>query len=137
MLTELILAVLILSDFALLIFAIALCFMKSSIMEFDYIYRAITGILFIVLNYYLSQLFINGFVVVSGTAITSQALNTFFFWFMGGFGLLYVALQIIFYVLDKLDYISRRIVTNVGDIVQKDYSEVAGEMSDNVNGRKH
>jgi hypothetical protein len=133
MITDLILAVLIISDIAFLILAIALCFVKSTqFLEFEYIFRFMCGILLIAMNYYISQLFLNGYTLAGGIAVFSPTMNTFFFWIMGGFSLLYVALQVAFYVVEKVEYATRKIATDVAGMEKKDFDMIKEE---NTNGQ--
>jgi hypothetical protein len=130
MITDFLLGTLILCDFLLLMFCIILCFIKApSWLEFEYVFKAMCGLLLLILNYSISQFFINGNATGAVASITDISLGTFFFWFMGGFSLLYVLMQVIMYVLEKLTYAASAIETNVNKSVKKDMATIEEDMN--------
>lgn len=129
MITDSILGILIVCDIASFLFCLILCFLKApNWVEVEVVVRSIAGLFTMVLSYYISQLFITGFSIGGGSGTFDPALNTFFFWFMGGFSLLYIVLVIVIYVGEKLDDSARKIATNVNAMAKQDLDAIREDM---------
>jgi hypothetical protein len=126
MLTDLILGIMIICNILLFMFCIALCFWKSPHwIEMEYIVRILSGLITAIWSYEVSQMLINSTVTTYGLngALADRALADFFFWIIGGSMVLYMLFMVVLYILEKIEYATRKVKATVSQMAKDDFKE--------------
>jgi len=124
MISDIILSFLIACDFGLFIFCIALMFVRiaNGWLEVEALFRVMCGVVLFVTSYYISQVFLS-------PITPDPAMNTLFFWFMGIFvSGIYISLQLVVYILEKIDYAASKMEANVSKIAKSDMDRLKEDM---------